>query len=84
MSKDGKSLTHFTIAGADQKFVPAEALIKGHTVIVSSPQVTRPVAVRFAWHETAMPNLFNKAGLPAVPFRTDEWPMPPHTVKPKP
>jgi sialate O-acetylesterase len=84
MSKDGKALTHFTIAGADQKFVPAEAIIKGNKVIVSSPQVTRPVAVRFAWRETAMPNLFNKAGLPAVPFRTDEWPMPPHTVKPKP
>ena len=71
MSKDGKPLTWFTIAGADGKFEPAEAAIDGDTVVVSSPKVTEPKAVRFAWDETAQPNFCNKAGLPAVPFRTD-------------
>ncbi len=71
----GDRLTHFTIAGEDQKFVPAEAVIDGSTVVVSSPQVAKPVAVRFAWEETAEPNLFNKAGLPASPFRTDNFKM---------
>lgn len=71
----GDRLTHFTIAGEDKKFVPAEAVIDGSTVVVSSPQVAKPVAVRFAWEDTAEPNLFNKAGLPASPFRTDQFPM---------
>jgi sialate O-acetylesterase len=71
VSKDGKPLTWFTIAGADGKFEPADAVIEGDTVVVSSPKVTEPKAVRFAWHETAQPNFLNKAGLPAVPFRTD-------------
>jgi sialate O-acetylesterase len=70
-SNDGKPLTWFTIAGADNKFVQADAIIKGSKVIVSSPAVTSPRKVRFAWHEAAQPNLYNKAGLPAVPFRTD-------------
>jgi sialate O-acetylesterase len=46
-------------------------VIDGDNVIVSSPEVVKPVAVRFAWTETAQPNFFNKDGLPAVPFRTD-------------
>jgi sialate O-acetylesterase len=71
----GDRLTHFTIAGEDKKFVPAEAVIDGSTVVVSSPQVDKPVAVRFGWLDTAEPNLFNKAGLPASPFRTDNFPM---------
>jgi len=71
----GDRLTHFTIAGEDKKFVPAEAVIDGSTVVVSSPQVAKPVAVRFGWEDTAEPNLFNKAGLPASPFRTDNFPM---------
>ena len=83
MSRFGKPLTHFTIAGADQKFVPAEAVIEGDKVIVSGAQIAAPVAVRFARHETATPNLANKASLPAVPFRTDDWPMPPNTLKTK-
>jgi sialate O-acetylesterase len=70
-SKDGKSLTWFTIAGADGKFVPAKAVIEGNKVIVSSPLVPSPKNVRFAWSEAAQPNFFNKDGLPAVPFRTD-------------
>ncbi len=71
VSKEGQPLTWFTIAGADGKFVPAEAVITNGTVVVSSPDVAKPVAVRFAWSEVAQPNLFNQAGLPAVPFRTD-------------
>jgi len=73
VSKDGQPLTWFTVAGADGKFVPAEAKIVGkETVEVSAASVEKPVAVHFAWHQLAQPNLFNGAGLPAEPFRTDE------------
>lgn len=71
----GEKLTHFTIAGEDEQFVPAEAQIDGQSVVVSSPQVQKPVAVRFGWEDTAEPNLFNAAGLPASPFRTDTFKM---------
>lgn len=71
VSKDGKPLSWFTIAGSDGKFVPANAVINGNKVVVSSPDVVAPVAVRFAWNQLAGPNLFNKEGLPAGPFRTD-------------
>jgi sialate O-acetylesterase len=71
-SKDGQPLTWFTIAGADGKFVPADAKISGDTVEVSSPEIKNPKAVRFAWDETAQPNFCNRAGLPAEPFSTDE------------
>jgi sialate O-acetylesterase len=74
-SRDGKALTHFQIAGADQKFVPAKAEIVGRKVVVSSDAVAKPMAVRFAWHQEAEPNLANAAGLPASPFRTDNWPV---------
>ncbi len=70
-ANDGRPLNWFTIAGVDGRFVAANARIHGSTVIVSSPQVSRPTAVRFAWSEAASPNFFNKNGLPAVPFRTD-------------
>lgn len=69
-SIDGQSLTWFSVAGADGKFVPAQAEIKGKKVIVWSDKVQNPKEVRFAWNERAMPNLINTAGLPAVPFRT--------------
>jgi sialate O-acetylesterase len=63
----------FTIAGADGKFVPATAKIDGTSVIVSSPQVPTPTAVRYAWPNWPInPNLYNSAGLPAAPFRTDK------------
>jgi sialate O-acetylesterase len=66
----------FEIAGTDQKFYPARADIVGSTVVVSSPAVPQPVAVRYAWtddpHEA---NLYNTDGLPAAPFRTDDWPL---------
>ena len=75
-SRDGRPLDGFTVAGADQRFVPAAAAIEGRDrVIVSSGQVAHPVAVRFGWDETAHPNLVNSAGLPAIPFRTDSWPV---------
>ena len=71
--KDEK-LTQFTIAGADKKFVPATAVIEGNEIIVSNPDVKSPVAVRYAWQDNAMDaNLINKEGLPASPFRTDDW-----------
>jgi sialate O-acetylesterase len=72
-SRDGGALTGFTIAGADGKFVPADAKIDGGTVVVSSPEVTAPVAVRYAWLDDPVANFINAEGLPASPFRTDRW-----------
>jgi len=71
MSKNDLPLSWFAIAGADGKFVSADAKIVGNTVEVSAADVEKPTAVRFAWNEIAQPNFFNKAGLPAEPFRTD-------------
>ena len=73
VAADGKPLTHFTIAGADQKFVPAVAEIDGDAVVVHADAVAQPAAVRYAWQDDATPNLANKDGLPASPFRTDTW-----------
>ncbi len=70
----GSSVQGFAIAGADQHWVWATARIEGNTVLVSSPQVPSPVAVRYAWADTPVCNLYNGAGLPADPFRTDHWP----------
>ena len=72
-SKDGE-LKGFSIAGGDRKFVWADARIEGDTVVVASADVKEPVAVRYAWHDCPVCNLYNKAGLPASPFRTDDWP----------
>lgn len=69
----GGPLREFTIAGKDREFVPARAEIKGNTIVVWSDKVKEPVAVRFAWERIPEPNLYNRAGLPATPFRTDEW-----------
>ncbi|EEF63179.1 sialate O-acetylesterase [Pedosphaera parvula] len=71
----GDKLTGFAIAGDDKKFVWADAVIDGKNIFVSSPKVKKPVAVRYAWDANPVCNLYNKAGLPAVPFRTDDWPM---------
>jgi len=71
--RDGKPLTHFEIAGKDKKFHPAEAEISNDKVVLLSEKVKNPVAVRFAWSNTAEPNLCNAAGLPASSFRTDNW-----------
>jgi sialate O-acetylesterase len=70
----GGPLTGFQIAAIDQQWKPAEARIAGDTVIVSSPEVAEPVAVRYAWKDWPDYSLANGAGLPASPFRTDDWP----------
>ena len=72
VAKGGK-LESFAIAGENKEFVFADAQIVGDTVIVSSPQVKAPCAVRYAWACNPKASLFNKAGLPASPFRTDDW-----------
>lgn len=69
-ARDGKPLTHFQIAGPDNDFVDAKATIDGDTVVVSADSVDQPTAVRFGWDQEAEPNLSNKNGLPASPFRT--------------
>jgi sialate O-acetylesterase len=68
-------LKGFTIAGEDQKFHKATAKIEGDTVVVSSSEVPKPVAVRYAWLANPEGNLWNRAGLTASPFRTDEFPI---------
>ena len=70
----GDRLTGFAIAGVDKKFHWADARTEGNSVIVSSPLVPEPLAVRYAWADNPNCNLFNKDGFPAVPFRTDDWP----------
>jgi hypothetical protein len=69
----GESLVGFLIAGEDRKFVPANAKIDGEEVVVSSPDVANPVAVRYGFADDPPPTLCNKVGLPASPFRTDDW-----------
>lgn len=70
----GEALKGFSIAGADRKFHWANARIDGDEVVVSSNEVTVPVAVRYAWAGSPECNLYNTSGLPASPFRTDDWP----------
>lgn len=74
IAKDEEGLKGFVIAGEDRKFVWANATIDGDTVVVSSPEVAAPVAVRYAWANNPVCNLYNKEGFPASPFRTDTWP----------
>ena len=69
----GENLTPFQIAGEDKNFVDAIATIDGNTIIVYAKEVQSPMAVRFAFSNTTEPNLFNKEGLPASSFRTDNW-----------
>ena len=70
---NGEMPKGFTIAGVDQKFHWAEAVIEGNTVVVSSPEVTLPVAVRYAWADYPICNMYKVADLPMSPFRTDDW-----------
>lgn len=71
-SRDGKPINWFEIAGEGiDGFTEAKAEIDGPTVVLRAPGVTKPTAVRFAWHKTAQPNLMNKEGFPAAPFRAD-------------
>ena len=72
VAKEGE-LKEFTIASDDQNFVPANAKIEGNTIVVWNDAVKNPKAVRFAWKNVPHPNLYNAAGLPASPFRTDDW-----------
>ncbi len=74
VAKGGEPLKGFAIAGADKKFVWADARIEGSTVVVSAPTIDKPVAVRYAWAHNPVCNMYNGAGLPASPFRTDTWP----------
>jgi sialate O-acetylesterase len=76
LTAQGGELTGFVIAGADKNFVPASAKIVGDAVVVSSPDVKSPVAVRYAWAADPACTLFNGAGLPASPFRTDTFELP--------
>jgi len=69
----GDTLKGFTIAGVDKKFYPAHAIIMGNKVIVKSNDIAKPVAVRYAWANNPLCNLYNGANLPASPFRTDDW-----------
>lgn len=64
----------FTIAGADRKFYYADSRIEGNEIVVSRYRVQRPVAVRYGWAQNPMCNVYNNAGLPMSPFRTDNWP----------
>jgi sialate O-acetylesterase len=66
-------LQGFMIAGQDRKWVGAQTTIDGNTVVVSSERVPNPIAVRYAWAQSPLANLYNKHGLPGSPFRTDDW-----------
>ena len=68
-----KPVQSLEVAGANRKFYPATARIDRDTLLVSAPEVTEPVAVRYAWHNSPEANLYDDAGLPAVPFRSDDW-----------
>jgi sialate O-acetylesterase len=70
----GGPLEGFAVAGSDRRFVWADARIEGDRIIVSSDQVPVPLAVRYGWAINPKGNLYNGAGLPASPFRTDDWP----------
>ena len=72
-SRDGKPLSHFTIAGKDKVFYPATAKVDGDSIVVRSKKVKQPVAVRYGWGNADEPNLMNKEGLPCSSFRTDQW-----------
>ena len=72
-TSDGGPVKGFALAGADRRFVWADARIEGETVVVSSPTILKPVAVRYGWADNPLVNLYNKADLPASPFRTDTW-----------
>lgn len=72
-AREGEALTGFTVAGKDQVFVRATARVEGDRVVVFSPAVLTPVAVRYAWDDNPVCNLVNAEGLPASPFRTDDW-----------
>lgn len=71
--RQGKAATDFYLAGEDRQFYPASVKINKDRITLESKQVPKPVAVRFAFDNVAMPNIMNKQGLPVTPFRTDDW-----------
>lgn len=74
VARGGNELVGFVVAGVDKHFVWADARIEGSTVIIRCDEVPEPIAVRYAWADNPACNLYNGAGLPASPFRTDDWP----------
>lgn len=74
-TSDGGNVQGFTLAGSDRVFYPAQARIEGESVRLSSPNVPAPVAARYAWADFPVFNLQNNVGLPATPFRTDDFPL---------
>jgi sialate O-acetylesterase len=78
--RNNEKPTEFFIAGSDKNFLPADVKIEKDRIVVSNKQIPNPVAVRFSFSNTGMSNVFNKEGLPIVPFRTDDWEVVP--VKP--
>ena len=75
-SQSDEPLYNFEVCGEDKKFYPALAKVVDDVVVeVTSPDVENPIAVRFAWKDDCKPNLVNQGGLPAAPFRTDEFPL---------
>jgi len=70
---EGRTGEGFFIAGADKQFYPAEARIAGSTITLVSKQVKQPAAVRYAFSNTAVGNIFSREGMPLSPFRTDDW-----------
>jgi sialate O-acetylesterase len=73
LKSTGKTPAQFLVAGPDRKFVPASSKIVGKTILVSSKEISNPVAVRFCFDDTSMPDVFSSEGLPLAPFRTDNW-----------
>lgn len=82
--RGGQRVMGFAVAGSDQRFVWADGVIEGDTVVLWSPQVQQPVAARYGWLDDPHGNLYNRQGLPAAPFRTDNWPEPEPTYEPAP
>ena len=70
---EGNAPAGFIIAGEDKRFFLADAELDGETIILTNANVKKPVAVRYAWADYPVVNLVNGEGLPAVPFRTDNW-----------
>jgi sialate O-acetylesterase len=73
-TRDNEVPQGFTIAGLDRQFRWADARIEGSEIVVSHPGVAFPIAVRYAWADNPVCNLYNDVGLPAFSFRTDDWP----------
>lgn len=75
LKASGGVVSGFVIAGSDGRFVPAQAQLENETIVLSSPEITAPAAARYGWADCPTCTLYNGAGLPAEPFRTDDWPL---------